>query len=90
MGDLYNAAREGDLEAVRRLLDRGTGINEAPTMGHPLFIASMYGYKEVCKLLLERGANVDQAKDGETPLTSREGYATSQAAARSRGQRQPG
>ena len=79
MGDLYNAAREGDLEAVRRLLDRGADVNEADDDGGtPLFIASMYGYKEVCKLLLERGANVDQAKDtGETPLyrASREGYA---------------
>ena len=70
MSELYDAIIEGDLEAMRRLLDRGADVNQARDNGDtPLLIASMCGHKEVCALLLDRGANVDQAAhDGCTPL----------------------
>jgi ankyrin repeat protein len=49
------AANKGDLETVRRLLDRGADIHSEN--GSVLGGAAAYGHVEVVKFLLERGAD---------------------------------
>lgn len=70
MGDLYNAAREGNLKKVNQLIDSETNVDQSKLYGRtPLYIASAGGYTDVCALLIDRGADVNQADDdGWTPL----------------------
>ena len=59
---LIGAARQGQLEAVRVLLDRGADPN-MPVLGDgsPLIGAAARGHLEVVSLLLDRGADPNQA-----------------------------
>jgi len=60
---LFGAAKEGDLDAVKSLIEKGADINAKDSDGRtPLMYASSYGYTEIVKLLIEKGAYVD-AKD---------------------------
>ncbi|HEY0079637.1 MAG TPA: ankyrin repeat domain-containing protein [Pyrinomonadaceae bacterium] len=69
---LWEAARKGDAEAVKRLLDAGADVNAKFRYGATaLFKAADGGHLEVVKVLLERGADA-RVKDtfyGATALT---------------------
>jgi ankyrin repeat protein len=64
------AAREGDLESARKLLDAGADINQATEYGWtPLLTAVNNRNYKLALLLVERGADVNRAnKGGWTPL----------------------
>ncbi|MES2461306.1 MAG: ankyrin repeat domain-containing protein [Armatimonadota bacterium] len=55
--DLDKAAREGDTQLVRSLLDRGASPNGLPHQREPLAPAIRSGTIELVQLLLERGAD---------------------------------
>ncbi|HEX8410631.1 MAG TPA: M56 family metallopeptidase [Thermoanaerobaculia bacterium] len=63
---LLIAARRGQLDAVRWLLDRGADPN-APSLGdgNPLIAAADRNQLEAMQLLLERGARVDDVVPGD-------------------------
>lgn len=70
-GGLHEAALEGDLEAVRRLMEAGANLNEREPLGgsSPLITAATFGRTEVAKALIAAGADVDQQNnDGSTAL----------------------
>ncbi len=60
--DLYHAARNGELDKVRRLLDAGDDIEGAYEGSTPLNTAVLAGHRSVALVLIERGANI-QAVD---------------------------
>jgi prolyl oligopeptidase len=68
---LLDAARRGDVEAVRLALDQGAPVNTANSHGSTaLLLAADKGQDAVARLLVERGADLD-AHDrffGQTPL----------------------
>jgi outer membrane protein assembly factor BamB len=69
---LFEAARQGDVAAARRLLEEGVDVNAKSRYGATaLSFASEKGHLEVVRLLVERGAQLD-VKDtfyGATPLS---------------------
>jgi len=78
---LFNAAKNGNVNAVKKLLNNGANVNQAnDNEGKtPLYGASKGGHTEVVKLLLAKGADVNKASVGEFGLTplhwaSQEGY----------------
>jgi outer membrane protein assembly factor BamB len=57
---LREAARAGDLTAVRQLLDAGTPVDEPARHGvTALRVAAEKGHRAVVELLVDRGANID-------------------------------
>src|SRR5207302_10897945 len=59
--ELLAAARRGDTNAVRALLERGAAVNSRNRLGDsPLLIAAKNGYTPMALLVLERGAAVNQ------------------------------
>ena len=71
---LTRAARDGDVQAISRLLDGGADINEADKSFYgqtPLVAATQWGMVDAVKLLLDKGANPNK-KDysGETALNT--------------------
>lgn len=67
---LMHAAAEGDLDAMRLLLDHGADPNSRNGSNElPLGFACSYGHWEAAKLLVERGANVNGIeREGRTHL----------------------
>ncbi len=68
---LHFAARQGDLDAVRTLVDAGAAINGPAASDHttPLLIAIINGQFDLAAWLLEKGADPRIASDnGVTPL----------------------
>ena len=67
---LVFAAREGDVESARALLDAGAGINQTTEYGWtPLLTAINNRNYALAELLVDRGADVNLAnKGGWTPL----------------------
>ena len=67
---LVFAAREGDVESAKALLDRGARINQTTEYGWtPLLTAVNNRNYALAKMLIERGADVNIAnKGGWTPL----------------------
>jgi uncharacterized protein len=67
---LIFAAREGDLDSARCLLDAGAGVNQTSEYGWtPLLTATNNRHYVLAKYLIERGADVNIAnKGGWTPL----------------------
>lgn len=67
---LMNAARNGDTDAVRHMLDLGTIVDEKTSKGKTaLMLAAAGGFVDTVKLLLERGADVNvQDNYGTTAL----------------------
>lgn len=64
MADLFAAARDGQLDEVRRLLARGASVAYANADGStPLFIAACQGHADVVRLLLGAGAAVERASE---------------------------
>src|SRR5262245_48340516 len=57
---LIRAARGGQLDAVRLLLDRGADPNLALLDGSALILAAAEGHVDIVSLLLDRGASIDQ------------------------------
>ncbi len=67
---LLFAARQGNPESVRALLEAGVDVNQ-PSGDHtsPMLMAAINGHFDLAKLLLERGADPNLASDaGTTPL----------------------
>ena len=67
---IIDAAKKGDIEAVKQHLAAGTNVNTKDSQGWaPLHLAADRGHKKVIELLIAKGANVN-AKDqkGRTAL----------------------
>ena len=68
---IHDAARDGNIEAVKQHLAAGTDVDEKGGMTKytPLQEASRKGHKEVAELLIAKGADVNAKNDfGVTPL----------------------
>jgi len=62
---LFDAAKSGDVELVRRHLDRGASPDERDWADAPLILrAACWGQLDVIRLLVERGADVN-ARQGD-------------------------
>ena len=59
--DIWEAARKGDIKAVKHHLDAGVDVNLKDEFGKltPLHEAATYGHKEVAELLIAAGADVN-------------------------------
>jgi hypothetical protein len=58
--ELLNAARMGNLIAVKQLIEKGATIEAKTAYGQtPLFLAAMNGREDVVGYLLDKGANAD-------------------------------
>lgn len=56
---LFKAARNGDTEKVKDLIDKGADIHAKKD--NALFLSAIKGHTEVVRLLLDRGADVNAA-----------------------------
>ena len=56
---IHTAAREGDVDKVRELLDQGADINRNSRNGTPLHVAVLADRQEVVELLIADGADVN-------------------------------
>jgi ankyrin repeat protein len=67
---IYEAAREGNIEAVKQHIAAGTDVNAKNDNGEiPLHYAAFVSHKEILELLIAKGADVNaKDKDDETPL----------------------
>jgi ankyrin repeat protein len=68
---IFHAARNGDTEIVRLLIEHGADVNAANTRGHTvLYCAGGHGHLTTVELLLARGADCDAkfTADGKTLL----------------------
>jgi len=70
MATIHNAARTGNLNRVRALLNQGVPVNARSLTGWtPLHMAAYYGRLNVVEELLKRGARVNpRDHGGRTPL----------------------
>jgi ankyrin repeat protein len=70
-GPIHDAARTGDVEAVRKLLDADKNLLESDdgNGSRPLNLAAYAGKLEVCRLLIERGAAINCLdREGNPPI----------------------
>jgi len=67
---LVLAAREGDLESAKLLLDKGANVNQTTEYGWtPLLVATNNRHYKLAQYLIERGGNINLANKGNwTPL----------------------
>ena len=66
---LIFAARSGDLQSVRHLVDAGADVNQLSAFGtSPLIMAVHGGNPEAIAYLLDHGAEVDSSASGHTAL----------------------
>jgi uncharacterized protein len=66
---LLNAARDGNLEEVERLIREGVSVEVKDKDGRtPLIHAAYYGHEAVCKLLIKNHASLEATHVGQTPL----------------------
>lgn len=64
---LMNAARNGDTEAVRHMLDLGAEINQKTSKGKTaLMLAAAGGFTDIVKLLVKRGADFEMRDNYDT------------------------
>jgi hypothetical protein len=72
MTALLHAARDGQIDAARALLDGGADIDQVSAGDHtsPLLIATLNGQYDLALMLIERGANPNlrASTDGATPV----------------------
>ncbi|HIL68952.1 MAG TPA: ankyrin repeat domain-containing protein [Verrucomicrobia bacterium] len=68
--DIWEAARTGNVEAVKQHLAAGVDVNAKTDIGStPLHLAAIWGRKEIVGLLVASGADVNAIdKPGRTPL----------------------
>ncbi len=84
---LHLAARSGDLNEVKKLINAGYKVNKTDIFGStPLHMAAMYGHKEVAEYLILKGATLnaptyeyDKAGYYYTPLDLAAKYAPNTA-----------
>eukprot|EP01052_Picozoa_sp_SAG31_P061232 SAG31_NODE_20330_length_577_cov_1.361925_1_plen_72_part_10 len=71
MGSIFDAARSGDLAAVKLYASGQANLEETDAHSRTaLHLAAWAGKDEVVDFLIERGAAVDaKAMDGVTPLS---------------------
>ena len=69
---LHNAARDGDLEAIKYSVNKGDDINGYSCGYTPLHVAATYGHLEAVRSLIGKGANVHvrNAISGDKPIQS--------------------
>jgi ankyrin repeat protein len=70
---LHQAARDGNLDRARELLDQGHDVHGRDnTDSTPLHDAAMFNHVEMARFLLDRGADLEArcTRDGYTPLHS--------------------
>jgi len=67
---IHDAARTGNIEAVKQHLADGAEVNAKSSGGRtPLHWAAIEGHKEIAELLIAKGADVNAKDDyGKTPL----------------------
>ena len=71
MGDIWTAARKGDLTALQQHMDAGIDIEvrDEKDKSTPLHHAAYFGQLETVKWLVEKGAGMNaRNNDGSTPL----------------------
>ena len=70
--DLHDAARNGNLELVRLLVEQGADKDEGNGQGNTtLYLATCYGHLNVVQYLVQQGASLDKAgNSGITSLSS--------------------
>jgi cytohesin len=70
VGPLHEAAKKGNLDKVKRLIEEGANVNVKDEKNDtPLYIAVGQGNKEIAELLISKGANVNVVCTfGYTPL----------------------
>jgi ankyrin repeat protein len=66
--DLVEAAGDGDVERVQRLLDRGADVNTVALEWTPLTNAARKGQLGAVELLVASGADVNKGIAGLSPL----------------------
>ena len=68
-GDLHDAARRGDLDAVREAMAQGADLNAIEKGKTPLALAATNGRAEVAEFLIGKGADVNKfTGHGQPPL----------------------
>jgi len=67
---LHEAAKEGDLAKVNRLIEGGADVNvRAENGATPLHFAADRGHRDVAELLISKGAKINaETETGYTPL----------------------
>ena len=76
---LHHAARNGDLEIVKQLVDNGSDVDAIADQGHfPLYCAAGHGHVETTRYLVEKGADLQaRLSDGKTVIEWLKQYADS-------------
>ena len=67
---IHDAARRGDIVAVKQHLAAGSDLNAKASNGTPLLLAATFGHKEIAELLIAKGVDVNAVGGllGWTPL----------------------
>ena len=68
--NIWEAAEQGNIEAVKQHLDAGVNVNKKDQLGEtPLHSAAKEGHMQIIELLITKGADVNAMDDGgHTPV----------------------